>query len=112
MSHLRLGADCEVLVLVAEGDLFLAPAAPLFSFVPTLLGLAVGRMADVLGGFADVGDLTDKRGLTDAPAAIGRLTKVVRGRGQRLLVRGGRGGLLGLPNRWFANDCRFGGSLA
>ena len=67
---------------MAEGDLLLAPAAPMLSFVPTLLGLAVGGMADVaVGGFADLGDLTDKRGLTDAPAAIGRLTKGVRARG-------------------------------
>ena len=90
----------------------LAAAAPMLYFVPTLLGLAVGRMPDVLGGFADVGDLTDKRGLTDAAAAIGRLTKVVRGRGQRLLARGSSGGLLGLLNCRFANNCRFGGSLA
>ena len=48
MSRLRLGADCEVLVLVAEGDLLLAPAAPMLSFVRTLLGLAVSGMADDL----------------------------------------------------------------
>jgi hypothetical protein len=78
----------------------------MLSFVPTLFRLAVGGMADVVGRFADVGDLTDKRGLTDAAAAIGRLTNTVRARGQRLLARGGHGGLLGLPN------CRFGGSLA
>jgi hypothetical protein len=82
-------------------------------FVPTLLGLAVGGMADVaVGGFADVGDLTGMLWLTDAPAAFGRLTNTVRARGQRLLARGGHGGLLGLPNCRFANLCRFGGSLA
>src|ERR687890_1884296 len=112
MSLLRLGADCEGLVLVAESDLILTSAAPLLYFVPTLLGHAVGGMGDLVGGFADVGDLTDKRGLADAATAIGRLTKVVRARGQRLLARDSSGGLLGLPNCRFANHCRFGGSLA
>jgi hypothetical protein len=82
-------------------------------FVPTLLGLAVGGMYDVtVGGFADVGDLTGMLWFTDAPAAIGQLTNVVRARGQRLLARGSSGGLLGLPNRWLGDDCRFGGILA
>jgi hypothetical protein len=41
-------------------------------------------MADVvLAGFADVGGHTGMLGLTDPPAAIGRLTNVVRARGQR-----------------------------
>ena len=82
-------------------------------FVPTPLGLAVGGMPDnLVGGVADVGRLTDKRGLTDASAAIGWLTKVVRARRQRLLARGGCGGLLGLPNSRFANNIRFGDILA
>jgi hypothetical protein len=81
-------------------------------FVPTLFRLAVGGMADVVAGFADVGDLTGMLGLTDALAAIARLTYVVRTRDQRLLARGSRGGLLGLPNCRFGNDCRFGGILA
>jgi hypothetical protein len=39
-------------------------------------------MADVvLAGFADVGGHTGMLGLTDPPAAIGRLTNVVRARG-------------------------------
>src|SRR5215204_5971233 len=81
-------------------------------FVPALFRLAVGGMLDVVGGFADVGRLTDKRGLTDAPPAIGWLSNVVRARSQRLLARGGCGGLLRLPNCRFANNCRFGGILA
>ena len=54
---------------MAEGDLLLAPASPRLYFVPTLLGLAVGGMIDLDGGVADVGGLTDKRGLTDVPPA-------------------------------------------
>jgi hypothetical protein len=81
-------------------------------FVPTHFRLAVGGMVDLIGGVADVGSLTDKRGLTDAPAAIGWLSNVVRARGQRLLARGGCGGLLGLPNCRFANNFRFGDILA
>jgi hypothetical protein len=83
MGLLRRGADCEgVLVPVAEGDLSLAAAASMLFFVPTLFRLAVGGTPDaVLAGFADVGGLTDMLGLTDAPAAIARLTNVVRARG-------------------------------
>jgi hypothetical protein len=97
-----------LVVFVAEGDLLLAAGAPMLLFVSTLLGLAVSGMAYVVGGFADVGHLTDMAGFTDDPAAIGRLTNVVRARSQRLLARGGRGGLLGLPNCRFANNRRFG----
>ena len=71
MSRLRLGADCEGLVLVAEGDLLLAPNAPMLCFVPTLLGLAVGGMDELIRGFDDVGHLTDKRAFTADPPAIG-----------------------------------------
>jgi len=97
---------------VAEGDLLLAAASPMLYFVPTPLGLAVGGMVDLIRGVADVGRLTDKRGLTDAPPTIGWLSNVVRARGQRLLARGGCGGLLRLLNGRFGNNCRFGGILA
>jgi hypothetical protein len=65
MGRLRWGADCEgVLVLVAEGDLSLVPAASMLFFVPTLFRLAVGGMPDVVvAGFADVGALPACSGL-------------------------------------------------
>jgi hypothetical protein len=65
MGRLRWGADCEgVLVLVAEGDLSLVPAASMLFFVPTLFRLAVGEMPDVVvAGFADVGALPACSGL-------------------------------------------------
>jgi hypothetical protein len=78
-------------------------------FVPTHVRLAIGGVPDLIRGFAGFGRLTDKRGLTDAPPAIGWLSNVVRARGQRLLARGGCGGLLGLLNCRFANNFRFGG---
>jgi hypothetical protein len=104
MGRLRGGTDCEgLLAFVAEGDLLLAPTAPVLFFLPTLFRRAVAGMPDVVAGSASVEGLSGIHGLTDTPAAIPWLTNVVRARGRRLLDRGGHGGLPGLPHGRFGS---------
>src|SRR5215212_1037765 len=73
---------------VAEGDLFLAIAAPKLYFVPTLYGLAVAVLADLGRPRGGVGGLDGVLGLTDSPAAIARIIDSVRARCRCLLARG------------------------
>src|SRR5215216_919776 len=71
MGSERWCTYCEgLLAFVAEGDLLLAATASMLYFVPTPFRLAVGGMVDLIRGVADVGRLTEKRRLTDAPLAI------------------------------------------
>jgi len=93
-------AHRDGLVLVTEGDLLLADAAPVLFFIPTLFGLAFGGMPDVRLGVADARGLTGMLGPAKALATTDRLGNVVREGGTPLL--GGWGihvwplGVLGL----------------
>jgi Ca2+-binding RTX toxin-like protein len=66
-------AHRDGLVLVTEGDLLLADAAPVLFFVPHVLGLAFGGMPDIGTGVADVGGLTGMLGPADALAATDQI---------------------------------------
>jgi hypothetical protein len=100
------------LAFVAEGFLLPVDATPRLRFVPTLYGLAVGVLPDPRRSRGGVGSLNSVLGLTDCPAAIAHITDDVRAGRRCLLARGSYGGLLGLHDRGFGDDCGFGNILA
>ena len=81
---------------------------PRLFFVPKLYGLAVAVLPHLGRPRGGVGGLNGVLGLTDCPAAIARITGVVRGGRRCLLAGGSSSGLLGLPDRGFGDDRGFG----
>src|SRR5215203_6131980 len=96
---------------VAQGFLLPADDPPRLCFVPKHSGPAVAVLHHLGRPRRGVGGLNGVLGLTDCPAAIARITDFVRGGRRCLLAGGSRGGLLGIPDRGFPNDRRFGNIL-